>query len=212
MKRTVLDLSVAEARRYFLHASRYCTIKLPAYFDFQPLLNALDEIIGTQYLSDLKREKPQEAPQNPLKFEDPGDVENVNYKFLTNKDGNYAWRPLTIINPAIYVCMVNRMTEKDNWEYIQERFRLFQGNKRIVCYSIPIETEESDDQLKEDTASNIKNWWERIEQQSIELALEYNTVFSTDITDCYSSIYSHFIGTALHEEGQEIMNKEIILR
>ena len=40
MKSTILQLSNDEARRYFLRASRYCTIPLPRYFDFQPVLDA----------------------------------------------------------------------------------------------------------------------------------------------------------------------------
>lgn len=185
MKKYITELSNDEARNFFLQASKFCTIDLPKYFDFQPLLNNLEHKIGKQRLTDIQKDK-------------PNDCENVNYKFLTNKNGNLAWRALQIINPAIYICLVNRITEKENWTYIQKRFEEFKKNKRIRCYSMPFASTERNSQLKSDISKSIRNWWEEIEQQSIELALEYNNVLITDITDCYSSIYTHSICWALH--------------
>lgn len=184
--KTILELTNDQARNYFLQASRYCTIDLPKYFDFQPLLTTLEQQIGNKKLFDLKENL-------------PNDYENVNYKFLTNKDGNFAWRPLQIINPVIYICLVNRITEKDNWELIRNRFSIFHPvNDKIMCYSLPLITQETDCQQKTDVSTNISNWWEKIEQRSIELALQYQCVLVTDITDCYGSIYTHSIGWALH--------------
>lgn len=191
-RQAVLDLTNDEARKYFLRANNYCTIDLPKYFDFQPLLNNLEGKIGLQKLYIIQDSTPK-------------DIEGVNYKFLTNKDGNFAWRPMQIINPAIYVCLVNRITEEENWAVIKSRFKKFQENEKIKCCSLPLYTEENNNQLKKDTAQNITNWWEEIEQQSIELALEYNCVLITDITDCYGSIYTHTIGWALH--GKEEARK-----
>lgn len=185
MKQNILNLTNEEARQYFLSASKYCTIDLPKYFDFQPLLNSLDKKIGRKKLCDIQKSTPK-------------DYESVNYKFLTNKDGNFAWRPMQIINPAIYVCLVNRITEEENWKVITSRFKKFQENEKIKCYSLPLLTEESNSQIKKDSAQSVINWWEEIEQQSIELALKYNCVMITDITDCYGSIYTHSIGWALH--------------
>lgn len=187
MRKTILDCSCEEARHYFLQASRYCTLDLPRYFDFQPLLTELGKALGTCKLMDIIKDKCT-----------PKDCDMVNYRFLTNKDGNFAWRPLQIINPAIYICLLNRITESANWQQIQERFGNFQNNESIKCYSLPIISDESDNQLKTDTTASITNWWEEIEQQSIELALQYNCVLITDITDCYGSIYTHSIGWALH--------------
>ena len=185
MKRTILELTDKDAHNYFLQASKFCEIDLPKYFDFQPLLAKLGDIIKNQKLIDIQKEK-------------PNDHEFVNYRFLTNKDGNLAWRPFQIINPAIYICLINRITEHDNWELIKNRFAQFQENEKIKCYSIPLITSECDNQLKTDVSTSILNWWEEIEQQSIELALEYKCVLVTDITDCYGSIYTHTIGWALH--------------
>ncbi len=195
IKQTILDITNEEACNYFLQASKYCTIDLPKYFDFQPLLNCLDKKIGRKTLYEIVQDKPDSKKDTK---DTPKDYEGVNYKFLTNKDGNFAWRPMQIINPAIYVCLVNRITEEENWAVITSRFKKFQENEKIKCYSLPLLTEESNSQIKKDSAQSIINWWKEIEQQSIELALKYNCVLITDITDCYGSIYTHSIGWALH--------------
>ena len=44
----------------------------------------------------------------------------------------------------------------------------------------------------------MTQWWQRVEQKSIELALDYNFVIQTDIADCYADIYTHSIPWALH--------------
>ena len=192
MEKTILELTNEDAKRYFLQANKFCTIDLPEYFDFQPLLTELENKIGKKRLSDIQEKK-------------PNDCELVNYKFLTNKDGNFVWRPLQIINPAIYICLINRITEKKNWTLIKKRFAYFKRNDKIRNYSLPLITTMNNIELKKNTSANILNWWEGIEQQSIELALNYNCVLVTDITDCYGSIYTHTIGWALH--GKESARK-----
>lgn len=49
-------------------------------------------------------------------------------------------------------------------------------------------------------ASQVANWWNEVEQLSLEQALEYSYLFSTDISDCYGSIYTHTIPWALHSK------------
>ena len=108
--KTIIDLTYSEARQFFLKQESYCSIDLPKYFDFQPLLDALSK----------KGDIESIALEKAKKFDD------VNYKFLTNKDGRYAWRPLQLINPAIYVYLVNKITKKNNWNLIVNRFKKFQ--------------------------------------------------------------------------------------
>ncbi len=86
--KTILELSNKEARDFFLQSSKFCTLDLPKYFDFQPLLSELGNVLKGKKVYDIK-------------VLEPKDCENVNYKFLTNKDGNFSWRPFQIINPAI---------------------------------------------------------------------------------------------------------------
>jgi len=178
--KSILELSHTEAREYFLKQESYCSVDLPKYFDFQPLLNAISQNNSIRGgLSGL---------DNAKKLDD------VNYKFLTNKDGKYAWRPLQLINPAIYVYLVQKITEQNNWELIVNRFKKFQQFEQINCCSIPVVSTENTTTNK---AKSITNWWQQIEQQSLELALKYDCFMNTDITDCYGSVYTHSITWAL---------------
>lgn len=178
---SVLELSHKDARAFFLKGSSYCSIELPFYFRFDQLLIDLAKKIGNKKISDIKRSL-------------PSDFENVNYKILSNKDSKFSWRPFEIINPALYVLLVNEMTSNDNWKKLVGIFKEFQGDSRIVCQSIPVRSETD---LK-DKAIQIQHWWSQIEQKSIALALEYDFVIHTDITDFYPSIYTHSISWAIH--------------
>lgn len=185
--KSLLELSSTEARQYFLKHESYCSIELPKYFNFQPLLDALSKNgnIGSVSLGDAKK------------------LSDINYKFLTNKDGRYAWRPLQLINPVVYVNLVNKITKEENWKIIVDRFNKFKENKNIKCFSIPIVSKEE----KPDKAISILNWWQQIEQQSLELSLDFDCLMNTDITDCYSSIYTHSIPWALH--GKDVIKNDI---
>lgn len=105
--------------------------------------------------------------------------------------------PLKIIHPVYYIHIVNIITQKNNWDYIVSRFKYFQKNKNIICYSYPISVDES---LTKEKNLEITNWWANIEQQSLQLALEYSKLVHTDITNCYGSIYTHAVAWALHDK------------
>ena len=183
--KTILELSNLEAKSFFLKQKAYCSIDMPQYFDFQPLLDRLVIAIGDKELKEIYQTHPKE-------------VEDVNYKFYSNKDGRFDWRPLQLIHPAIYVCLVNVVTETNAWSLIVDRFFQFQENKKIICCSIPlVNDEEIDKSTKKET---ILNWWNSIEQKSIEFALDYNCFLNTDIVNCYGSIYTHTIPWAIHEK------------
>lgn len=180
--KTILELSNTEAQAFFFRKEIYCSIDLPPYFDFQPLLDKLSQMGKLKTLSVDK-----------AKLHD-----DVNYKMYNNKDGFFSWRPLQLINPAIYTHLVYIITQDGTWNLIQERFREFQENKNICCCSIPLaEVEERTNAKKKDT---ILHWWEEVEQKSIEYALDYSYMLITDITNCYGSIYTHTIPWALHEK------------
>jgi hypothetical protein len=118
---------------------------------------------------------------------------NVNYKFLTNKDGKFAWRPLELIHPAVYVSLVNLITRPENWEMIKDKLSKKDG--AIYCCSIPV---KSDHDKEKDVASQIKSWWLNVEQQSLAYSLEYSHLLCTDVVDCYGSLYTHAISWAIH--------------
>jgi len=56
-----------------------------------------------------------------------------------------------------------------------------------------------------DTATQVKNWWQRVEQRSLSYSLEFSHILHTDVTDCYGSLYTHSIPWALHglEEAKQ---------
>lgn len=187
--KTIIELSHTEARNCFLKQESYCSVELPKYFDFQPLLDELSNNtnIGNIQLGDAKK------------------LNDINYKFLTNKDGKYSWRPIQLINPVIYVNLVNKITKKENWNIIVNRFKKLQEIDNIKCYSIPT---VSTDSTKSNKALSIKNWWLQIEQQSLELSLDFSCLMNTDITDCYGSIYTHTIPWALH--GEKVIKNDFL--
>lgn len=189
--RSILDFDHDEARTFFLKEESYFNFDLPAYFTFENLLNDLSHALdGHEIEAFYKNIKSDGSPKRPF----PSELEGVNYLLLNNKDGKYAWRPFQLIHPVLYVALVHEITKEDNWNIICERFEEFQNNPKIKCQSIPV---ESEDELS-DKANAITNWWQKIEQESIALALEYEYVLHTDITDCYGSIYTHSIPWAVH--------------
>jgi RNA-directed DNA polymerase len=179
--KNILSLSHEEAKDFFLKETSYCEIDLPTYFSFSALLNKISDKLSNTELKSFRQSNPR-------------DYCDINYVLLNNKDGKYAWRPLQLIHPAIYVSLIHKMCEKSNWQHIRERFEHFQSNPGICCESLPVIPQSNESEH----AEQIKHWWENIEQISIEMSLEYEYIFETDISDCYGSIYSHSIVWALH--------------
>lgn len=185
----ILELTGDEARTYFLQAQNYCNIKLPRYYNFQPLLDSLS---NSKAIKDVSLKSATKS-------------ERVNYKFYHNKDGNFAWRQFQIINPVIYINLVDLICDKTNWEFLQKRFEQFRQNDRIQCCSIPLVSDDSDNSK----STAILNWWEEVEQRSIELALDYPIMLNTDVTDCYGSLYTHSISWALHDIERSKENRAL---
>jgi len=191
MKR-ILDFSCADARRFLLKEESYCNFDLPKYFVFQKLLEHISQEIQEKPLSHYYGTSVNTSGKT--KPTRPCDYENVNHRFLNNKDGKFAWRPLQLIHPAIYVSLVHTISKEENWNVIVSRMEEFRRNSKIRCLSLPV---ESDDE-QSDKATTVINWWHSVEQRSIELALKYQYVVHTDISDCYGSLYTHSIAWALH--------------
>lgn len=63
MQKTILELNAEEVRQYFLKSSRFCTIELPKYFDFQKLLDKLEKIINKQTVFDITQKGNSKQPQ-----------------------------------------------------------------------------------------------------------------------------------------------------
>ena len=184
--KNLLEMGNQEAKKFFLKEESYYNGNLPPYFKFTDILNVCEKELDGKKISDFYSAK----RTNRLKY-----IENINYKFTTNKDGKYAFRPFQLINPILYVNLINLLTTQENWKIIIERFNKFQCDeikKKIKCLSIPLESI-----FEIDRAKQINEWWESIEQESIKLSLEFDYIIHTDITDCYGSFYTHSIEWAI---------------
>ena len=189
--KTVLALESSEALKYFMEAKNYCSLPLPLYFNFQPILDSIRESINQKELGDCinnKNDKNNKDKDYPSKFD------GVNYSILISKNGKYSFRQLSVANPFLYYLLARTITQIDNWKLIQDKFSNEFKNPKIEVSSIPVPKEKND---KNRVATTIRNWWESIEQRTIELSMEYKYMFITDITDCYSSIYTHTIEWAI---------------
>jgi RNA-directed DNA polymerase len=188
----IIEMTAEEARTYLLKHESYFRDKLPPYFNFGPLLASIDSFMAGKKLSDFTKREAEKSSK-PINI---GKLENLNHVILMNKDGRHDWRPFTLIHPVCYVELVQIITESSNWACIQNRFNLFQANSKLVCMSLPVESKS----IHEDTGEQILQWWNKIEQKSITLALEYDYMLEADIADCYNSIYTHSVPWALHEK------------
>ena len=179
MKR-LIDLSNEEARAHFLNGSSYFNGDLPRYISFEPILSEVSTILNGGNYAQFKATSPNE-------------LSNVNYGFIANKDGKLSWRPYELIHPAIYVSMVNVICDNENWQFIKTRLGEFE-NGVVDCCSAPVMSIDH----QTDVATQIKNWWQSVEQRSLTYSLEFSHLLHTDVTDCYGSLYTHSISWALH--------------
>lgn len=193
----VLKLPADSAKAYFLEGSSYFNNSLPGYFNFALLLARVDKLLkGRPYPPILKR------PKNKLH---PADLSDVNYPIITNKDGRFDWRPLELMHPVIYVSLVNMICEDDNWKQLTDRFTEFQSGF-VECCSLPVRSTTD----HSNWAEQVRNWWIRAEQRSLERSFRFSHMLQTDIVNCYGSLYTHSIEWALHgrEEAKRMRQEK----
>lgn len=169
----VHELTSKAALSYFLRHDSYTTLELPSYIDFSTLLKNINSAIDNNEISYSPDAKSLMGKE-------------INYEVLVSKDGLYSWRRITLINPLYYVYFCRQITTPKNWKKIKEKFKSFELNKPFLCSSIPIRKNNTSN-----IAASVMSWWEDFEQKSLSLALEYEFMFSTDISNFYPSIYTH---------------------
>lgn len=194
MKR-LIDLSNEEAKAHFLKGSSYFNGDMPRYISFEPMLADVAGVLNGGTFNQFKATNPAELP-------------DVNYNFIANKDGKFAWRPYELMHPAIYVSLVNVICEKDNWALIKSRIAEFEEGV-IDCCSAPVMSVDH----QTDVATQIKSWWQAVEQRSLKYSLEFSHLLHTDVTDCYGSLYTHSIAWAIHglEDAKQNKTKKSLL-
>ena len=171
--RNILSLNHDEAIDFFMKSEQYHGFELPEYFSFDEVLKYVREKVRTiPYEECLK------------KGVSPDSLSDVNLDILLNKDGRYAVRPIILANPFLYYFLVREVCCESNWQVIKDLFEKF-NVPHITSCAIPVIPNEKEPFHK---ATTINNWWNSMEQRSIELSLEYRYMFVTDITNCYGSV------------------------
>ena len=204
--KTVLDLSNLQARKFFLEHENYCNFDLPPYIKFDEILKKIDKLLRGKNLSDFYQQNQPKSKKLLDCCEEnqpPKIMDDINCTILHNKDGKYAWRPLQLIHPALYVSFVHNITEEENWEIICQKFEEFKTESHIQCMSIPVKSSKS----KKNKSEQILSWWDKFEQQSITMSLDYEYLTNIDISNCYGSIYTHSIPWAIHGKDEAKKNK-----
>ncbi len=176
----LIELSSQEAKMHFLKGCSYFKEDVPPYISFEPILNDVAKVLN-------------EGNYAGFKSANPKDVPDVNYNLLSNKDGKFAWRPLELIHPAIYVSLVNEICDPENWMYIKDCFSALE-TRAIDCCSAPVMSLDN----QTDVATQVRSWWKRVEQRSLKYSLDFSHILHTDVIDCYGSLYTHSIAWALH--------------
>lgn len=186
---------------FFMKSEQYHGFELPEYFSFDEVLKYVREKVRTiPYEECLK------------KGVSPDSLSDVNLDILLNKDGRYAVRPIILANPFLYYFLVREVCCESNWQVINDLFEKF-NVPHITSCAIPIIPNKKEPFHK---ATTINNWWNSMEQRSIELSLEYRYMFVTDITNCYGSVNPQTFdwaftlkGTSLETEGESTIAKNI---
>ena len=184
----IIELSAKDALDTLMSNDFYCTTELPEYFDFSGVLKYAADSIGDKSLDECVRDDCM-----------PESVNGVNLDVITNKDGRYAVRPLTLANPFLYYMLARDLCNENAWSRIKECFKLY-THEHITACAIPIvKVDDKPEPFK--GATSILNWWNSMEQRSIELSLKYRYMFITDITNCFGQINPESIGWALARKG-----------
>lgn len=178
--KTVLSLKSNEALDYFMSTRQFHAFELPEYFDFTKVLDYVRKSIGNKSYDECLTQS-------------AADLQNVNFDIMLNKDGRYAVRPLMLSNPFLYYFIAREICQAKNWTAIKNCFKHYRMPTITSC-ALPVIPDEVES-FHESTT--ILNWWNEVEQKSIELSMDYRYMFVTDITNCYGTINPETIDWAL---------------
>ena len=187
MTKNILSLDSAKAMDFLMKSEQYHSFELPEYFDFGPVLQFVAKTIGDKPYAEC------------LSGRNPADSSDVNFGIMLNKDGRYAVRPLTLCNPYMYYFLVRCLCGRGNWERVKAFFEACRVPHIKSC-ALPVIPDEVEPFYK---SATILNWWNEIEQRSLELSLRFRHMFVSDITNCYGSINPESIDWALSLSGTD---------
>lgn len=191
----IIELSAKDALDALLSNDFYCTTELPEYFDFSGVLKYAAESIGDKSLDEC-------INGDCL----PESLRGVNLDVITNKDGRYAVRPLTLANPFLYYMLARDICSDKAWTAIKKCFKLYSSRHITACAIPMVKIDDKPEPFK--GATSILNWWNSMEQRSIELSLKYSYMFMTDITNCFGQINPESIAWALARKNTPFQTDE----
>lgn len=132
-RKTILELSSKEVKNFLLKENSYCNFNLPPYFSFEKVIQKTDNLLSRYHLNELSEMIPEYNADGTEKLKSDGTIkytiddaknyEDVNYKLFNNKDGTFSWRQFQLINPLLYVDLVNLVTSPQNWELLLKYFQ-----------------------------------------------------------------------------------------
>lgn len=184
--KTIFELSADEALDFLMQNDQYVTTEMPEYLDFDPVLT-----FAREHIADTPIDK-------CVKDVTPEDMAEANYDIMLNKDGKYAVRVLSLSNPFLYYMLAREICTPEHWAAILDDFKAFGSTPHIHVVSIPVIQAENESFHK---ATTILNWWDKFEQASIRMSLDYRYMFVTDITNCYGTIELQTVEKALSRKG-----------
>lgn len=192
MKNTILSLESQQALEFFLEHENYFDVQLPIYFNTSKLLHEISKI----------------TIKNPQLLFDKITSDNTHLILYTQKP-NGEKRPLTMVNPVLYVILAKKLTEKDIWRNFIHLFDFYKEQDKISCSSIPIVS--SYRKFKKYKAKQIMNWYDNFEQYSVKLSLRYDYMAITDIQNFYPSITKQTLTKSLSTSKNNNPNEFIEL-
>lgn len=184
--KTIFELSADEALDFLMQNDQYVTTEMPEYLDFDPVLT-----FAREHIADTPIDK-------CVKDVTPEDMAEANYDIMLNKDGKYAVRVLSLSNPFLYYMLAREICTPEHWAAILDDFKVFGSAPHIQAVGIPVIPAENESFHK---ATTILNWWDKFEQASIRMSLDYRYMFVTDITNCYGTIELQTVEKALCRKG-----------
>jgi|BioPla2DNA2_1021312.scaffolds.fasta_scaffold00316_9 hypothetical protein len=204
--KSILEMSAKEARKFLEKEESYFKLDLPDYFKLSNVLQRARKIMGNP---NSKTYKNFDAVRDTsIKINERDDLNHIIY---THKDPQYTWRPQMIINPFLYIDLIDFITKKEDanssigngWDFIKRRFKEFESDK-VTCASIPLMSLDK----KSDLSKTLLNWWEQFEQLAISKSIDFSHCLFTDIANFYPSIYTHSIPWALYGKDEVKNNRK----
>lgn len=111
-------------------------------------------------------------------------------EFMTPK-GFLGWRTFSLLNPYVYIHIVNELTETRTWAQLVDILTL---DSLIYSYSTPDLSKPIDKSTKEQA---INRWLLMAENDLVKDCVEFSFLTVTDIKNFYPSIYTHSIAWAV---------------